>query len=272
MATRRQVPLLVAALALTARSAAAAPGLGLYQGRTIVTGEREETRLPGVRACFADVLVKVSGDRRLLDDPRAQSLLQSAPAFVTHFETRDRMAGRPIRDEQGTRDRPYDLTVDFDPVRIDALLAGLGRRPWPAPRPRLVIFLGVRDTKRSYVLAEGGDFGSLQREAFLDASVKFGVPIAFPGTSALDAADLSFASLAAADPTLLLDLARRAGGRQPLRGSLIWDSAALGWAARWQLNHGGRDHAWGVAGVNFDAAFRDAIGGAAQVLSGNGEP
>ncbi len=43
----------------------------LYQSRTVITGQDPERRGPGLIACFKLVLAKVSGDRRLLDDPAA---------------------------------------------------------------------------------------------------------------------------------------------------------------------------------------------------------
>ena len=33
-----------------------------------------------------------------------------------------------------------------------------------------------------------------------------------------------------------------------------------------------RDRDWGVTGVNYDAAFRDIIGGVELIASGNGSP
>jgi uncharacterized protein len=44
-----------------------------------------------------------------------------------------------------------------------------------------------------------------------------------------------------------------------------------GWGAdrrpAWQS-----DHRWQIRGVTFDAAFRNAMEGSAQILSGHGEP
>jgi hypothetical protein len=40
----------------------------------------------------------------------------------------------------------------------------------------------------------------------------------------------------------------------------------------WRLEAEGRSHRWQMRGVTFDEAFRRGIGGAAQVLSGNGDP
>jgi hypothetical protein len=102
--------------------AAASTALNLYQARTIVTGQREETRGPGLERCLEDVLVKVSGDPLVLADPAIASMKGHAASYVTRFRYRDRMEGIPIHDEQGSRDRPYDLTVDFQANQIDAAL------------------------------------------------------------------------------------------------------------------------------------------------------
>src|ERR671933_505638 len=90
---------------------------------------------------------------------------------------RDLLGGVPVHDEQGTRDRPYELTADFDPARIDAALRSLGRAPWTAARPRLVVFLRVRTGTGPYVLASDGARGRDQRESLADAAYRFGVPL-----------------------------------------------------------------------------------------------
>jgi hypothetical protein len=57
-----------------------------------------------------------------------------------------------------------------------------------------------------------------------------------------------------------------------LVGQLTWDDEELGWVTEWRLEAEGRSHRWQMRGVTFDEAFRRGIGGAAQVLSGNGDP
>jgi hypothetical protein len=49
-------------------------------------------------------------------------------------------------------------------------------------------------------------------------------------------------------------------------------SASLGWSTEWRLDVDGQPHRWHLAGVTFDEALRRALGGAAQILSGNGAP
>jgi hypothetical protein len=57
-----------------------------------------------------------------------------------------------------------------------------------------------------------------------------------------------------------------------LVGDLRWSDAALGWVATWNVEVNGRRYRWSVNGVNYDEAFRNAVRGAARVLSGNGDP
>jgi len=98
----------------------------LYQTEAIVTGTGEPNRQPGFDKCFADVMVKVSGDQRVLNEPVVAAARSKAGDYVASFRYRDRMEGIPVHDEQGTHDRPHDLYCTFDRARIDALLASAG--------------------------------------------------------------------------------------------------------------------------------------------------
>ena len=68
------------------------------------------------------------------------------------------------------------------------------------------------------------------------------------------------------------DIPAWAPGFQALAGSIVWSDKELGWIADWRLAANGATYRWQVRGVNFDEAFRVAIRGAAQILSGNGQP
>jgi hypothetical protein len=244
----------------------------LYQARTIVTGQREETRIPGLKLCLRNVLVRVSGDPRIADNPALGKLIETPEAAMTGYTYRDLYAQRPIRDEQGTRDRPYEMTVDYDPAMIDSILAALGSRPWTAPRPTLMIFLAVKHIGMSYILSADIPEGSFQRESFAIASYTFAMPIIIPSLRKLDPAALTFETL---PKTPLSDLQRLAvewGADKALAGTLTWNREMLGWIAEWRMLHDGTEQGWAIGGVNFDAAFRNALGGAAQILSGNGTP
>jgi hypothetical protein len=156
---------------------------------SIVTGEREETRLPALGQCLKDALKKVSGDPNIDHNPRVEEFAMQAQTYVKAFGYRDRMEGIPIHDEQGTRDRPYDLTVDFHPEKIDEILLALGQKPWTARRPTIVVILAVRYEARSYILTGDADEGFDQRESFMSAAWLTGMPMVLPSSATLTEAD-----------------------------------------------------------------------------------
>lgn len=244
----------------------------IYQSRAIVTGEREETRPPVLGQCLKDVLKKVSGDPVIDRDPRVEAFASQAQAYIKSFSYRDRMEGIPIHDEQGTRDRPYDLTVDFQPEKMDELLQALGQKPWIARRPTIVVMLAVKYEARSYLLTGDADEGFDQRESFMSAAWLTGMPMVLPSTAAFREAGMTAEKLPTTDIGDLKKIARASGGGQVLVGSIAWNKGMLGWKGNWQLHSADGLHRWQIRNVNFDAAFRSAMRGAAQVFSGNGKP
>jgi len=124
---------LFAALANWASTLAAAAD-SLYRVAAIVTGQGDANRIIGFAACFQDVLIKVSGALKLEGDPRLSAYKSNSADFVSSYSYHDQMSGTPKRDEQGTRDRPYDLIVDFDDRKINDVLNSLGVKPWLSRR------------------------------------------------------------------------------------------------------------------------------------------
>ena len=250
----------------------AAAGADLYRAKVTVTGQGEANRVLGFAACLEDVLIKVSGALKLSGDPRLAAYKSKAKGFVTAFSYRDQFFGKPIRDEQGTRDRPYDLTVEFEENKIDDLLRALGLKPWLSHRPRLAVFVEMEQGARNYIVTADGTQSDLQRDALLAAADKRGMDIVLPGTAALAKSNITGAELRTAPFPALAPIATEQGGEVVLVGRLVWDDRDLGWATQWQMDWRGQTHRWQIRGVTFDETFRRGIGGAAQVLSGNGDP
>jgi len=252
-------------------AAAVAPADALYRSVAVVTGTGEANRSAGFAQGLGEVLVKLTGDQTILEDRRLSALAAQSSAFVESFSYRDRLAGKPLRDEQGTYDRPHNLTVVFDPVKINALARSLGREPWLSPRPRVVVFLAVENLKSAFMLASDGvaDRSEDMRAALTAAAEKVAIPVALPTVAQLD----TFGVDAGALPDAALAEAQAIAGTDVLlAGRIVFSEAALGWVASWRMQHGRTLHAWGVRGVSFDDAFRNAMRGAAQVLSGHGAP
>jgi uncharacterized protein len=266
-----RISILAALMVCTAAMAAGADDL--YRAQTVVTGQGEANRIIGFAACLEDVLIKVSGAVKLAGDPRLQAYKSRAEDFVKAHSYHDQMSGTPIRDEQGTRDRPYDLIVDFDEKKIDGLLGAFGLKPWLSRRPVLAIFIEMEQGARKYIVtADAGLSAVAPREALLAAARKRGISIVLPDDAAVVKSGIDAAELAKMPSSTLAARAAELGGEVALVGRLKWDDAEFGWATEWQMEWQGRPHRWQLRGVTFDEAFRRAIGGAAQILSGNGDP
>jgi len=266
-----RISLLAVLMFCTAGMAAAADDL--YSAQTVVTGQGEANRVIGFAACLEDVLIKVSGAVKLADDPRLAAYQSRAADFVKTHTYHDQMSGTPIRDEQGTRDRPYDLIVEFDHERIDGLLKNLGVTPWLSHRPVLAVFVAMELGARNFIVtADAGLSAVAPRQSLLASSARRGMSIVLPDDATLAKSGLDAATLAKTPPSALAARAAELGGEVALVGRLKWDDQELAWHSEWQMQWQGWPHRWQVRGPTFDDAFRRAIGGAAQIMSGNGEP
>ncbi len=260
------------AVALTCCPLTMAAAADLYRAQTVVTGQGEANRGIGFASCLEDVLIKVSGALKLAGDARLAAYQSRAGDFVKSYSYHDQMSGTPTRDEQGTRDRPYDLIVDFDERKIDDVLDALGLKPWLSHRPVLAVLVEMEQGARRYVVTSDARQSDLQRNSLLAAAAKRGMAVVLPDAAALAKANIDGAKLMAMPPATLSAYATQFGADVTLAGRLVWSDTELGWATEWQIDWRSRPHRWRLRGITFDEAFRRGIGGAAQVLSDNGDP
>jgi hypothetical protein len=244
----------------------------IYTTRAVVTGKDERNRPLGFRLCFEDVLVKVSGDANIVNDRRFDNLASGAGQYVSTFSYRDRLEGKPVHDEQGTYDRPHFLICHFDAQKIDSVLKTLGRKPWLGHRPRLVMLVTVHGRTNSGILSGDGAFDPGMREALANAAQRYGLTVHLPSVVTLQDNQIRIDTATITSGDRLLRVVKMSDSELPLVGDLRWSDAALGWVAIWSLEADGRRYRWSVRGVNYDEAFRNAVRGAARVLSGSGKP
>ncbi|HKV44007.1 MAG TPA: DUF2066 domain-containing protein [bacterium] len=255
----------VAFVAAATRSGSAQDAGELYQATAIVTGTDMRSRPTGFAQCLREVLVKVSGEPRLHDDPRVSELAAHADALVASFDYVDLDAAVKIHDDQGTYDRPHSLTVHFDPARIDKALADLGERPWRGERPVVVPVLTVRGFTASYLLSAESPAGAEQRAAFASVAGDFGMQLRIPTEAEFVAWGVTLGRFPSPP-------AAPSPGQARVAGTLEFQRALPGWVGAWRMRWHGVEYAWGISGVNYDEAFRDVIRGIVRVASGHGRP
>src|SRR5258708_23064801 len=229
-----RISILAALMCCTVTMAAAADDL--YRAQAVVTGQGEANRSIGFASCLEDVLIKVSGALKLAGDPRVAAYKSRAGDFVRAHSYHDQMSGTPTRDEQGSRDRPYDLIVDFDEGKIDDLLKALGLEPWRSHRPVLAVFVEMEQGVREYVVTSDAKQSDLQRDALRSAAAKRGITIVLPDAAALAKSNIDGAALTAMPAATLAGRGAELGADVALVGRLVWDDSELGWVTEWRMD------------------------------------
>jgi len=249
---RKLMSIAAMALTLLTGSAQAVEVPNLYGGQAIVTGIFEPERTRGLRQVLLDVLVKVSAEPRLIDDPRVQPLLDRAKDLMASYEYEDRMKGTPVRDEQGTRDQPHDLRITFDKAKIDAALAELGLKPWGNHRPILIAHISVEYPDSRFSLMQDHQFGLGQRGALEAAATRRGMKVILPDAAA------KAPYMGSLQPPEAF----------PLLGRMRWQPESASWNTQWTVVAGKQIRIWVIETPSFDEAFRNGVGEAAAILAG----
>lgn len=218
---------LFAFLMLCAASLALAQEIDLYEGETPVQGQEAGERESALVQALGQVLVKLSGQRGAASDPRLQEGLARAPALARQFRYR-----QDLDTSSGVPEYRQYLVARFDPGAVEVMLADAGLPLWPAPRPRLALWLVIDDGRgpRLVAAAQGGAVGALTRRAR-----ERGLRVELPGDGGDDAA-LGLRAAWHEDAEALAALAGRHRGNPVLLGTLR--RSGDGWAAEWVLREG----------------------------------
>jgi uncharacterized protein len=124
----------------------------LYEAEVPVSGQTSEARAQGIREAFAAVLVKVSGDRSLVNNPDLSGLLNRASSLIQQY----RYKSLPSR--SGTAGAEYPdrlLWARFDARAVNRLLRESSIPVWGETRPSLLVWMGQETgTRRELISPE----------------------------------------------------------------------------------------------------------------------
>jgi hypothetical protein len=146
--------LLVLAALFSAPWASADRVQQLYQAAVPVSGQSAQSRADGIRSAFASVIVKVSGDRGLLNHPEMPGILNKASVYVQQYRYKA-LESSSVDTAPDSPDRL--LWVSFDERAVNRLLRESGVPVWGGTRPSILVWLGQEQGQRRDLL-------SLERE------------------------------------------------------------------------------------------------------------
>ncbi|ODQ00903.1 DUF2066 domain-containing protein [Salinivibrio sp. SS2] len=118
-----------------------------------------------------DVLVKVSGQRDIADNPSVQNRLNDVDGLITQLGY-----GETARTENNESVRT--LEVGFDSQQVQALLRDAGLPLWGTPRPSVLVWLVDDRSAEREIVWEQSDVALV--DALRDSAAKRGLPVLVP--------------------------------------------------------------------------------------------
>jgi hypothetical protein len=217
---------------------------GLYAATVPAASQSEEQRAQALGQALAEVLVKVSGSREVLQAAAVKSALAKPQPWVQQFGYREAADGGA-----GTA-----LWVRFDPEAVDALLRDNDLALWGRNRPQVLAWIAL-DTGGSRRLLTAEEDPELY-QALAEPARRRGLPVELPLNDLEDRRRVTSSDVWGdfVEPIRAASERYDAGlilvGRLQRRGSGKW----LG---RWTL-HGAEQDRWQGSGDSAAALLSDA--------------
>ena len=149
---------------------------GLYNGRVLVADQTEQSRSKGVNQALEQVLIKLTGNSKIMQLPGIQKAVSNTNNFIASVGYTKLPAGSPedLADQPG-----FSLQVSFSTQAIDQLIRWAQLPILPAGRPKLVFWI-VRDdaeTGRQFVTEQQfPDFTQSFEQIMHDRAVPYQLP------------------------------------------------------------------------------------------------
>lgn len=225
---------------------------GLYNASVAVKDRSPAERSRASAAALAEVLVKLTGNRRTPNDASARPLLGRASTLLLQYA----YGNAP--------DGSLTLNAHFDEQVLARELEERGVGTWGKQRPETVVFLIVDDAQgRSLV---GGEAPGKLSAALKHKADARALPVLLPLMDIEESNQLGAAQESQAVLDGAVALAARYGAAAVLVGHLREASAEV-WEVRWRLDIDGETLAWSQEGALADAVIEEGVDALGDALA-----
>lgn len=233
--------LLLIVLVIVPVFSAHAAAASLYEARVAVAGQDPKSLQQGLSLALAQVLVKVGGQKSLLQQPAIAAALRDPNRYVLQF-------GYQSGTQLGTQSAaPLMLAASFQPDTVKQLLRGNGLPIWPENRPTVLVWLAIDDGNERNIVA--GEHRADVAQQLKEAAETRGLAVALPLGDLEDRMALGENELWRLQRNAVEHASQRYGNDTILYGRLAINSAGK-LQGSWQLLHRGSER-------NFDGSGND---------------
>lgn len=214
----------MAVICLAGALAQAATLNNLYEEQLKVETQSAATLRQGASRALEQVLIRVSGQADVGQNPTVAKALADAQGMLTQY--------RYLNREDETGENQLILELNFSRPQVESLLQSAGLPVWSANRPAVLVWL-VEDTRDGRHFVGTDDAGALY-EPLREEARRRGVILQFPLMDLTDTGNLSEQDVW----QMRLDTIRRASSRYDAPYVLVGRASELSngqWVASWSL-------------------------------------
>ena len=234
----------------------------LFDVEIPVPDESQRIRQAALADGLAEILVRISGDRTILQKIE----LLPATTYVKQFSyiaIEPEVPGVNEPDQAGDQVLArHKLKVQYNPTRIMDLLRKNGVPIWGEHRSQTVIWLAVRDGTNQYILREQ-DVSLIKTQA-ANAFQRRGIPVVWPRNDVRDQQQLSFADVWAGFAEPMQQASIRYTTGPVVSATMAWNGHS--WAVDWSLFMERDSRRWTLEGQDYNGLVSQAIDQVADAM------
>jgi hypothetical protein len=204
---------------------------GLYQAELTVSSQTEELKEQAIQDGLLQVLIKVSGNTQIEDNPVIKSSLKKAAYYVQEYDYLP----------PTTSSSQYTLQIRYEPDDILRLLKKAGIAYWRENRPLILVWLAVTDEQQQIDII-GDDTTGPFLNRIKDQAKKYGLPLIFPVMDVADLNQVSVADITNMRLPVLKEAAKRYAPDAILIGSIVTGHTDI--QSHWQFLLGDQEWKW----------------------------
>ena len=241
------LPVLLPALA------GAVTGQDLFESEVSVTSQQPAERKAAMKRALAEVLVRVTGQRELLGQEPAKSMLADPARYVQQYRYYTVPDSRPPQ---------LKMRVRFDGNAVRAALQQQGASYWGSPeRPDTLLWLAVEDRGKRFIVA--AQDGSEVYRKIQTVAQQRGVSLVFPLMDLEDQSKARFTDIWGGFFERVLEASGRYNPSAILIGRLN-RAPSGGWVARWDMQVAGTSSSWSDSDQQLENLLQAGLDGAAD--------
>lgn len=236
----------------------------LYEVEIPVLDQSRKERSRVFQQAMQQVVIRVAGTSKVLGQPAVDEAMKKVSKYISQFRYKELPENFPATPE-GEDAMTSMLWINFDAQAINNLLQVNNLPVWGKQRPTALVWLAVRDGPDRYVVRHS-DISPLKDE-LVNASLRRGLPLAWPKYDETDQQQLGFVDLWGGFWENIISASARYNAQSILVGRMDWQGHS--WAVHWDLLQNTHQKGWEINSPDIDLLMAQGIDQATDRISKN---